>query len=499
MKKYLLLIAVLTMILALAFLFTACRKEESGLDEFEQLILSTSSPEENGEAFTNAIYVVIPHDSGFMLAERAKILADDISDKTGIKTFLKYDSEPTVDGTFELLVGYTSRLISKENIEPLRDEDYICRYDRGSIVLGGKSERSTLAAIQKFNDDILPGASYAALMSENAHFEVYGDYTAGEMTLNGYPIYEYTIVYFRESYEIADLVQRYLNKISGYTLSVDLSESYDPQRSKCICLLLDASLGNAAKISATDGNIVISASDLYGLSFAAASFVSDICENVSDNIANATFEGSVTLDYSKSSINLAFGFVDNQGKLDISLVAGLGETINKTDSSIICFYPVKNSLVDDIKLNCPTSRTFLSLDVGNGLSLPMLYNTSEFSSVTAEQRDGSVWISAIANDGQDWYIRIDDCSGANITYRGDEILLLSGTRLGDGNIDIISRVTYGTTSDRTENLVYSESAVCTNSKTVSEYAKKDSYYGMFAMELLEKYHESYITLKNALK
>ena len=170
MKKYLLLIAVLTMILALAFLFTACRKEESGLDEFEQLILSTSSPEENGEAFTNAIYVVIPHDSGFMLAERAKILADDISDKTGIKTFLKYDSEPTVDGTFELLVGYTSRLISKENIEPLRDEDYICRYDRGSIVLGGKSERSTLAAIQKFNDDILPGASYAALMSENAHF-----------------------------------------------------------------------------------------------------------------------------------------------------------------------------------------------------------------------------------------------------------------------------------------------------------------------------------------
>ena len=495
MKRGFILLVLLSAMLVLSLALVSCRKQESGLDEFDQLLLSTSEGEMSGEAFASAIYVVIPRDSGVELSADAKALADSIADKTGIGTFLKYDSEPTVDGTFEILVGYTSRLISKENTEPLRDGDYICRYDRGSIVLGGKSESATIAAIQKFTSDILPGASYAALMSEDAHFEVYGEYETDVMTLNGYPIYEYTVVYCRESYEIADLVCKYLNNSSGYTLSAELSERYAPERSKCICLLLDASRGNAAKISATGGNIVISAPDLYGLSLAAASFVSDTCQSAS----GATFEGSVALNYSKSSIGLAFGFVDHVGALDIGLLAGLGETIRKTESSIICFYPVKNSLIDDIRLNCPTSRSFFAVDVGNGLSLPVLYNTADFSSVSAEQRDGSVWVSAVASDKKSWRIRIDDRSGENITYHGDEILLLSGTSLGDGSIDVISRVTYGTTSNKIENLIYSESVECTSSKTVGRYSRQESYYGMLSTELVEKYHESYIALQNALK
>ena len=499
MKRGFILLVLLSAMLVLSLALVSCRKQESGLDEFDQLLLSTSEGEMSGEAFADAIYVVIPRDAGVSLSASAKALAESIADKTGIQTFLKYDAEPTVDGTFEILVGYTSRLISKENIGSLRDDDYICRYDRGSIVLGGKSERATLAAIQKFTSDILPGASYASLMSEHAHFEVYGKYELDEMTLNGYPIYEYTIVYCRESYEIADLAQKYLNKSSGYTLSVDSEESYDPQRSKCICLLLDSSLGNAARISAEDGNIVISAPDPYGLSLAAASFVSDICQNITDGVAHATFEGSVALNYERSSLNLAFGFVDNSGKLDIGLLSGLGETIRKTDSSIICFYPVKNSLIEDIKLNCPTGRSFFSLDVGNGLSLPVLYNTAEFSSVSSEQRDGSVWISAVASDGQNWRIRVDDCSGEGITYHSDEILLLSGTRLGDGRIDIISRVTYGTTSNKIENLIYSESVECTESKTVGEYSRNECYYGVLSTELVEKYHETFTALQYALK
>ena len=499
MRNRLFLVLVFALSITLIFSCSSCSKKDNGLDEFDQLILSTSGEEVSGEAFADAIYVIIPRDAGVELSASAKTLAESITAKTGVRAFLKYDSEPTVAGTFELLVGYTSRLISRENIGSLRDEDYICRYDRGAIVLGGKSERATLAAIQKFTSDILPGASYASLMSEYAHFEVYGEYELDEMTLNGYPIYEYTIVYCNESYEIADLIQKYLNKNSGYTLSVDADDTYDPQRSKCICLLLDASLGNVARISAEDGNIVIVAPNLYGLSLAAASFASDVCQNVSDGVAHATFEGSVAINYSKSSIDLAFGFADNAGKLDIGLLAGLGETIRKTESNIICFLPVKNSLIDDIKLNCPNSRTFFSLDVGNGMALPVLYNTADFSSVSAEQRDGSVWISAVANDGKTWRIRVDDRSGDSISYHSDEILLLSGTRLGDGNINIISRVTYGTSSAKTENLIYSESAECVEEKTVGEYSKQENYYGIFAMKIVEKYHESYFTLQNTLK
>jgi hypothetical protein len=152
-------------------------------------------------------------------------------------------------------------------------------------------------------------------------------------------------------------------------------------------------------------------------------------------------------------------------------------------------------LAGDIILNCPTTRTALTLDVGNGKCLPVLYNTADFSSLTAEQHDGTVWITAVATDGKSWKVRIDDNSGEDIIYHSDEILLLSGTRLGDGKIDVLASATYG----GIENLVYSESALCTESETVAEYSNQNRYYGILSTELVEKYHESYVALKDALK
>lgn len=495
MRKRLFLIVVLALALVLLFTCSSCRKKNTSLDKFEQLVLSTSASENDGEAFASAIYVVIPSKASFELSSRAKALAETLSEKTGIETFLKYDSEPTVDGTFELLLGYTSRLISIENLGDLRDDDYICRYDRGCIVLGGKSESATIAALQRFESDILPGASHAAIMSENAHFEVYGEYEVEKPTLNGYPIYEYTILYSEKSYEIADLLQRCVQEKLGYTLSAVSIESYDSQDGRCISLVLDDSLGSAARIDCKDGDIVLSAPDLCGLSLSAATFTSELCEAVSNGTAQVTVEDSRALDYRKSGIDIAFGFADNSGGSDISFLLGLAEAIRKTDSAIICFYPTDKSLADDIILNCPTTRTPLTFDLGNGKCLPVLYNTADFSSLTAEQHDGTVWISAMAKDGKSWSIRIDDNSGEDIIYHSDEILLLSGTRLEDGKIDVLASATYG----GNENLIYSESALCIKSETVAEYSDQNSYYGILSTELVEKYHESYVALKDALK
>ena len=93
----------------------------------------------------------------------------------------------------------------------------------------------------------------------------------------------------------------------------------------------------------------------------------------------------------------------------------------------------------------------------------------------------------------------DDGSGERFYYRGDEILLLSGLILGDGNIDLIAKVKYGTTSDKIENRLYSESSVCISSESIGEYSGQNSYYGMLATRLAEKYHESFIILKDTLK
>ena len=498
MRRYLFLVT--TLLLAFCFL-TSCAscKDDGGLDKFEQLIVSTSPPEDDGEPFASAIYVVIPRSSGFELVARAQLLADAVSEKTGIATFLKYDSEQTVSGTFEILLGYTSRLVTKENFSALRQGDYICRYDRGYIVLGGRTESATIDAIDKFESDILPGASYAAIMSKDAHFEVYADHEIDEFTLNGYPIYEYTVAYCKESYEIADVISKYVKKYSGYTLSHKQENSYDPQTSRCIWLLIDDEGENAASIASKDGNIVLSAPDLCGLSLAATIFTSELEEELSKEFAHVRFDGNRVLSYSKSGVELSFGFVDNTGKTDFNMLLGFADALDKTKSDLICFYPVKNSLADDIKRNCPTTHTYIATDVGNDMSLPVLYKTANFSSVYTERHDGTVWVSATAKDGKTWRVRIDDGSDEPIIYHSDEILLLSGSRLGDGNIDRIATAEYGTQSEKTENMIYSESATCSRSETVAEYSGKNSYYGILSLLIVERYHESFIILKDTLK
>lgn len=498
MKRYFFLIIMLLLTLCLLTSCASC-KDDGGLDRFEQLIVSTSSPEDDGEAFANAIYVVIPRSSDFELVARAQLLANAIAEKTGITTFLKYDSEQTVEGTFEILLGYTSRLVTRENFSTLRDGDYICRYDRGYIVLGGRTEQATLEAIDKFESDILPGASYAAIMSKDAHFEVYAEHEIDEFTLNGYPIYEYTIAYCADSYEIAEAISKYVKQNSGYTLSGKQKETYDPQMSRCIWLVLDSAGDNAASVSAKDGNIVLSAPDLCGLSLAATTFTSQLGEGLSSSSAHVRVEGSRVLSYSKSGLDLAFGFLDNTGKLDLGLLKGLGDALSKTKSDLVCFSPVKNSLVDDIERNCPTTHAYFAIELDNNTTLPVLYSTAAISSVSAERHDGTVWVSATAKDGKTWLVRIEDGSDERFAYRGDEILLLSGARLGDGRIDRIATVEYGPQSEKIERLIYSEDAACTKSESVAEYSGKESYFGIFSMEIVERYDESFIILKDTLK
>ncbi|MBQ7376397.1 MAG: hypothetical protein IJW52_05900 [Clostridia bacterium] len=497
MKRYFLLIIMLLLALCL---FTSCAScKDDGLDRFEQLIVSTSSSEDEGEAFANAIYVVIPRSSGFELVARAQLLADAVAEKTGIATFLKYDSEQTVEGTFEILVGYTSRLVTKENFSTLRDGDYICRYDRGYIILGGRTEVATVEAIDKFESDILPGASYAAIMSKDAHFEVYAEHGIDEFTLNGYPIYEYTIAYCKESYEIADVISKYVKKNSGYTLSGKQKDSYDPQMSRCIWLVLDPMGDNAASIAARDGNIVLSAPDLCGLSLAATAFASQLGEELSNASAHVQIEGSVVLSYTTRGVDISFGFVDNTGKKDFALLMAIADAVNMSKSDLICFYPSKNSLVKHIELNCPTTHTYLAVEIENDMTVPVLYNSAALSSVSTERRDGSVWVNATANDGKIWRVRIYDSSKKGVTYHSDEIFVLSDLRLGDGNIDRIATVKYGPQSEKIERLFYGETVICTKSETVTEYSGTASYCGLLSLEIIERYHESFIILKDTLK
>ena len=197
MKK-LFLFTVFVLICALTL--CSCAKKTDNLDEFEQLLLSTSDGESENEAFAKLLYVIIPKDCSPDVTARATALAEAIEQKTGIETILKYDNVE-VDkgqGIIEILVGKTSRLYSSELTRALRIDDYICKYERGSVVIGALSDEATLAAIDRFEADVLPGASRSYFMSESTKIEYFGEYEFDSVRLNGYDIREYNICYNSE-------------------------------------------------------------------------------------------------------------------------------------------------------------------------------------------------------------------------------------------------------------------------------------------------------------
>ena len=214
--------------------------EETDEDEEGENNEETEKP-----AFADHLYVVIPKDCSAELSLRARELSKRLSDKTGIVSTLKYDNElsSAPAGACEILIGNTDRLASKNAIDVLRTDDYICRWDNGAIVICGRSDSSIFKAIDKFLSDVLPGASKYSLMSPDAHFENIIEYDISSITLNGYDLYDYVISYSEDDgelvFEQADILRSVINRKSGYLLELIEENELTDEHGKRLILSID--------------------------------------------------------------------------------------------------------------------------------------------------------------------------------------------------------------------------------------------------------------------
>ena len=315
-----LLILVLAILLCLAFV--GCNKRTSdGLDEFEQLLNEEES--ESEVAFAERVYMIIPQNCSAELSAKALEIAGKITEKTGVPVSVKYDNESTVSqgNNLEILVGSTNKLHSKEVLESLKVGEYVCCWDRGVIIIGGRYEESTLEALDEFAEKVLPGASYASLMGENVNLKKTVEYEIGSITLNGYDLYDFTIMYRAENEnrekDIALVLRDYLAKQSGYMLDVISADERNNTTGKVIAV------GNAfgeneswekynAVVKTLEGNdILVNGNGSYGVSAAAAEFINKISSSVKDKNGNATFPSPITVDAKNAQVKICNAFVSD--------------------------------------------------------------------------------------------------------------------------------------------------------------------------------------------
>ena len=187
---------VLSVLCLLCLLFTllSCRTD-SDLPTLHSL--SNSEGEDFGTPIAEYYTLVLPAEAGEALAARAKELAEAIAQKTGVPTEVIYDYEtiPKRNNARLILLGNTKFSLSSLYLSNLRRDDYVCVLDDTTLILGGKSDGATLAAIDRFWHEVLPYADAEILINHDRFFTVRASYEIKSVTLNGYSLAVYTLVY----------------------------------------------------------------------------------------------------------------------------------------------------------------------------------------------------------------------------------------------------------------------------------------------------------------
>ena len=187
--------ALLALLLLFCFLLGSCRSSQIDSSALHALKSGEDAPLTSSNSFEHD-YLIIPASAGSELIARARTLASALSEQTGIPSLYFDDEDPLMrENTRTLLLGNVQNALSQSHLHTLRRDDYLCIAEENTLILGGKSDAATIAAINRFTDQLLPYADAEILINNDQHFTVRAEYTFSAATLNNFSLEDYRIAY----------------------------------------------------------------------------------------------------------------------------------------------------------------------------------------------------------------------------------------------------------------------------------------------------------------
>ena len=503
MKKVCIAILLLLICLALC----SCAKDPAG---FEELFSYTETEESSVEPFAKNIYVVIPQNSSAVLSSRTSALANDIQSKTGVTCTVKYDNEELItdQNNLEILVGRTNRIISRESTEKLKLGEYVCRWDRGSIVLGGRDETATILSIDAFCDKILSGASNASLMNENVHLENKCNFDVKNATVNGYDLYDFTLTYGNNDFErdITFMLRDYIADISGYYLDVSSYKSLGTSRKKVISLgdsLADEQSKElySAFVDKSGEDIVLYGRDSYGLSAAAHAFATRLVLNDDGNMSADILKAIPANGINKE---LRVCSIISDGAATLDYIGKLSDKLEQADADVVLLGEIKAELLQLISINLEEKYNYSSVEMSNGYVFLTLYNTQSVDSL--ECKAGNEGFKIVVKDkSKNIFSIMLSLSGllGNDSYASDIVILLDGNtadKLKDRGFSLLDSHTASLGQEKYTRLIYTNA----NNLTVvgepdrSSVATENTLNSFIAFDVKLKYSSQFRELAYTL-
>ncbi len=236
-------VLVFALLLFIIVSLCACSEDGGGYgyeDVFKDIELETTTSAEE-EKELRYYDVIVTSDCSSEVYGAAKSLCEKLERVTGYKAFVYYEYEmpnPAELHTY-VFVGDIGNSVCRRNYEDYRSEDYGYCFVDGAILIGGVTDKATLAAIESFEAKVLPKADPEKLMDESDAYIYRADYEVKDsLKLNGFALSEYRIVYLSGDADAAALAKEFSEKIEdsfGYSLSVS-SENESDTHARSICV-----------------------------------------------------------------------------------------------------------------------------------------------------------------------------------------------------------------------------------------------------------------------
>lgn len=287
-------------------------KQDDPEPPFELLTL-----EESGEAISECV-LILPEDCSSLLHAETLALGEEIEAQTGVPYRVAYDSEPisVEKEKVYLLLGRVDDPFALRETKSLKRGDYLCKQEQNKILLGGKTNEATMAAILRFRQELLPHATAQQLLSPSAGVSFLDTNPVKSISLNGWDLNEYTVVYPAAEEEVlgplAEAFCRRISDKSGYVLFCE-SASKDHRESRQIYLSLDSvDRSDSVAYIAPDGDrILLTAKDTYGISVAIREFCELLTQTSSQGVCNAVIDETKAVAYEKSMAKIASALTAN--------------------------------------------------------------------------------------------------------------------------------------------------------------------------------------------
>lgn len=173
--------------------------------------------------------IVRPENAGTELIGNVSLFRKKLADSTGANFEIKSDwvKDPSAidNNSHEILIGQTNREASAAAAGPLALNDYVIAVEDNKIVICGGSDKSTITALAAFIEGNLTLDAAQATVFIDSRIEYRHSYSGKDMTIDGAPISEYTIVYPaggepEDGLEIAEALAGFITDSCGVAIPI---------------------------------------------------------------------------------------------------------------------------------------------------------------------------------------------------------------------------------------------------------------------------------------